>query len=79
MSSSQTERLQVLVSATLQRRIRKAAQRSRLSAGAWVRRAIERELAGERPGADPLDRLSGLGAPTGDITQMLAEIEAGRG
>ena len=79
MSSTQTERLQVLVSEALQRRIRKAAQRSRLSTGAWVRRAIERELAGERPAVDPLDRLSSLGAPTGDIAQILAEIEAGRG
>ena len=32
----------------------------------------------ERPG-DPLDQLANLGAPTGDIDQMLAEIEAGRG
>ena len=72
-------RLQVLVSESLQRRVRKAAQRSRLSAGAWVRQAIERSLADDRPAGDPLDRLSALGAPTGDIDQMLAEIEAGRG
>jgi len=44
----------------------------------WVREALERELAAERPGSDPLDELAGLGAPTGDINQMLAEIEAGR-
>jgi hypothetical protein len=77
--STKTERLQVLIPEVLQRRIRKAAQRSRLSTGAWVRRAIERELADQRPAVDPLDRLSSLGAPTGDIAQMLAEIEAGRG
>ena len=72
-------RLQVLIPEALDRRIRKAAQRRRLSAGAWVREAIERALA-EPPGAgDPLARLAGLGAPTGDIEQMLAEIEAGRG
>ena len=29
--------------------------------------------------ADPLDRLAALGAPTADVEQMLAEIEAGRG
>lgn len=69
----------MLVPEPLQRRIRKAAQRSRLSAGAWVRRAIERELAGDRPATDALDQLSGLGAPTADLAQMLAEIEAGRG
>jgi len=73
-----SHRLQVLIPQPLQRRIRKAAQRSRLSTGAWVRRAIERELAGDRPTVDPLDQLSRLGAPTGDISQMLAEIDAGR-
>jgi hypothetical protein len=72
-------RLQVLIPVSLDRRIRKAAQRSRQSAGAWVRAAIERQLADDRPAADALDRLKQLGAPTGDIDQMLAEIEAGRG
>jgi hypothetical protein len=71
-------RLQVLIPEALDRRIRKAAQRRRLSTGAWVREALERALA-EPTAADPLDRLAQLGAPTGDIDQMLAEIEAGRG
>jgi len=74
-----SKRLQVLVPEVLDRRVRKAAQRSRLSTGAWVRQALERALAGEVPAADALDRLGALGAPTGDIDQMLAEIEAGRG
>jgi hypothetical protein len=44
-----------------------------------VRRAIERALA-EGPGVpDALDRLSRLGGPTGDMEQILSEIEAGRG
>ena len=73
-----SHRLQVLIPKTLNRRIQKAAQRSRLSAGAWVRGAIERALRDDRP-ADPLDRLASLGAPTGDIDQLLAEIDAGRG
>lgn len=72
-------RLQILVPVALQRRVRKAAQRRRLSTGAWVREAIERALKEDRPAADPLDRLGSLGAPTGDIDQMLAEIDAGRG
>ena len=72
-------RLQVLIPEGLDARVRKAAQRSRVSKGEWVRRAIERALADTRLPADPLARLSGLGAPTGDIDQMLAEIEAGRG
>lgn len=31
------------------------------------------------PGPDSLERLASLDAPTADIEQMLAEIEAGRG
>ena len=73
-----SHRLQVLVPEVLDRRIRKAAQRSRLSAGAWVRQAIERALQEPHDSA-PLDRLAALGAPTGDIAQVLAEIDAGRG
>jgi hypothetical protein len=68
----------VLIPPGLDTRIRKAASRERLTKGEWVRRAIERALADNRD-ADALDRLSRLGAPTGDIDQMLAEIEAGRG
>jgi hypothetical protein len=73
-----SHRLQVLVPEVLDRRIRKAAQRGRLSAGAWVRQAIERALQENHRG-DPLDQLAALGAPTGDIEQVLAEIDAGRG
>jgi predicted transcriptional regulator len=72
-------RLQIIVQDGLDRRLRKAAQRSRLSTSAWVRQAIERALADDRPAPDPLERLSCVGAPTSDIDQMLAEIEAGRG
>lgn len=74
-----SRRLQVLVPESLERRIKKAAQRRRLAAGAWVREAIERHLQDGPAAADPLDRLKALGAPTGDLEQMLAEIEAGRG
>jgi hypothetical protein len=73
-----SHRLQVLIPESLERRIRKAAQRKRLSTGAWVRQALERSLQEDRP-ADALDQLGRLGAPTCDIEQMLAEIEAGRG
>jgi len=72
-------RLQVLVPEGLDRRMRKAAERARVSKGEWVRRAIERALAEPSAVADPVERLAGLGGPTGDIDQMLAEIEAGRG
>lgn len=77
MSSS--KRLQILISAGLDARIQKAAQRRRMSKGEWVRLAVERALAEHRASPDPLDRLARLGAPTGDIEEMLAEIDAGRG
>lgn len=73
-----SHRLQVLVPEALDRRIRKAATRRRLSTGAWVREAIERALQ-ENRSTDALDELSQLGAPTGNLDQMLAEIDAGRG
>jgi hypothetical protein len=74
-----TKRLQVLIPTGLDARIQKAAQRSRMSKGEWVRRAVERALAENRAPTDALDRLARLGAPTGDIEEMLAEIDSGRG
>jgi hypothetical protein len=75
-----SHRLQVLIPPGLDARIRKAAERRGVSKGEWVRVALERALqegGGRQP--DPLERLASLGAPTADIEQMLAEIEAGRG
>ena len=72
-------RLQVLISPSLDAQLRKAAQRSRVSKGAWVRRALEESL--RRPSGelgDPVARMASLNGPTCDIEQMLAEIEAGR-
>jgi hypothetical protein len=74
-----THRLQVLVSEPLAAAVSKAAVRRRVSSGEWVRRAIERALDEERTDHDPLSALASLDAPTGDIDQMLQEIEAGRG
>jgi hypothetical protein len=71
-------RLQVLIPPGLDAQIRKAAQRKGVSKGEWVRQALETVLVGGGRGPDPLARLSSLGGPTGDIEQMLAEIEAGR-
>jgi len=67
----------VLIPKELEERLSKAAQRRRVSKGEWVRQAIEKAL--DRPADDPLQQLARLGAPTGDIDQVLAEIEAGRG
>ena len=75
---SNSVRLQVLVPPGLDARVRKAAQRQGVSKGEWVRRALDHALKSERLGPDALARLSSLGAPTADIDQMLAEIEAGR-
>lgn len=76
-----SSRLQVLISPELETRLQKAAQRSRISKGAWVRRAIEMSLAseGSARGGDSLARLAALDAPTADIDLMLDEIERGRG
>jgi hypothetical protein len=71
----------VLIPPQLDARISKAAQRSRVSKGEWVRRALRESLARPAKGgvaSDPLVRLGSLGAPTADIQQMLSEIEAGR-
>lgn len=73
-----SHRLQVLVPEPLDAAIRKAAERRRLSKGAWVRQAIRKALAEETPAGDPVARLAALDAPTADLEQMLAEIEAGR-
>ncbi|MBE7485664.1 MAG: ribbon-helix-helix protein, CopG family [Polyangiaceae bacterium] len=73
-----SHRLQVLVPEKLDARITKAAQRSRMSKGEWVRRALERALAEPRQPSDPVEQLAALGAPTANIDEMLSEIEAGR-
>jgi hypothetical protein len=77
-----SHRLQVLIPEALDARIRKEAQRLRVSKGEWVRRAIEHALRvqTQRPagGMDPLTRLAALNGPTADIEQMIDEIESGR-
>lgn len=77
---SNEHRLQVLIPADLDAKLTKAALRSRISKGEWVRRALRDSLkAGhDKSATDPLARLRSLDAPTADIQQMLAEIEAGR-
>jgi hypothetical protein len=71
-------RPQVLIPPDLDARIRRAAQRAGVSEGEWVRRALETALARGERSPDLVAKLSSLGAPTGDIEKMLAEIEAGR-
>jgi Ribbon-helix-helix protein, copG family len=76
-----SHRLQVLIPAELDAQLNKAAQRSRMSKGEWVRRVLKESL--QRPikgrtTSDPLVRLESLSAPTGDIDRMLSEIDSGR-
>ena len=76
-----SHRLQVLIPPELDAQLAKAAQRSRVSKGEWVRRVLLEAIhkpAKTRAGSDPLLRLESLGAPTADIDRMLAEIDAGR-
>lgn len=76
-----SHRLQVLIPEELDRRLSKAAQRQRISKGELVRRALEQALQQtlrvSEPG-DPLEQLKSLEAPTGDIAEVLSEIDAGR-
>jgi hypothetical protein len=76
-----SHRLQVLIPPQLDAQLDKAAQRSRMSKGEWVRRTLQEALAHPATGrttSDPLLRLASLDAPTADMEQMLSEIEAGR-
>ena len=75
-----SHRLQVLIPEDLDMQLRKAAQRNRVSKGEWVRRALRRSVVPAKGGktSDPVARLASLSAPTGNIEQMLSEIEIGR-
>jgi hypothetical protein len=73
-------RLQVLIPEDLNTQVRKAAQRSGVSKGEWVRRAIDDALHHhmDEPGAsgDLVARLASLNAPTADMDTMVQESEA---
>ena len=71
-------RLQVLIPEELDARLRKAARRSGVSKGEWVRRAIHAALESPAKSDDPVASLSAIEAPAADIDVMLAEIERGR-
>jgi len=73
-------RLQVLVPPELDAQICKAARRSRVSKGEWVRRALKESLrqAGNVGHANPMARMASLNSPAASIDQVSAEIETGR-
>ncbi len=73
-------RLQVLIPPDLHIQIDKAAQRSGVSKGEWVRRALEESLlrGGSGSPTNPVDRLAALACPVGAIDEILAEVDEGR-
>ena len=62
----------------LEERVRAAAEQQHMSAAEWLRQAVERALGDAPQAADPLARLASIEAPTADIEEMLAQIDAGR-
>jgi hypothetical protein len=78
-----SKRLQIIVSDEEAARFRRSAKRSGMSLSEWARVALAREES-RASGPDParmleaLDRALGCAHPTGDIDQILGEIEAGR-
>ena len=77
-----TQRLQVLLEEDEFAEIRRVARRRRMTVAEWVRQAL-RAARRDEPTTDPKRKLAAIrhGArcdfPTGDIDQMLAEIELG--
>jgi len=57
----------------LEREIEKAAERARMSDDGWVRQSLDKTAR-----VSAVERMTKLNAPTCDIEQMLAEIDAGR-
>ncbi len=75
-----SKRLQLLIPEAMEIRLRRAAERDRVSRGAWVRQAIDERLervVGPVP-EDLLAELRRVNGPTSDIGTMIGEIEAGR-
>ena len=77
-----TKRLQVLLDEPEWREVKRAARARRLTVAEWVRQAL-RAARSEEPSGDLDRKLDAVRAasrhafPTGDVDQMLAEIERG--
>ena len=77
-----SKRLQVLLPDSEMEEIRRLARREHLALGEWVRRIL-REARSHRPVHEPQAKLKAVrkaaeyAFPTGDIEQILAEIERG--
>jgi hypothetical protein len=76
-------RLQVVMEENELREIRKTARRHRMTVSEWVRAALRAARRAE-PGPDRASKLDAIRTavrhafPSGDIDQMLAEIQRGR-
>jgi hypothetical protein len=77
-----SERLQVLLDAAELAEIRRAARQRRMTTSEWVRQAL-REARRQVPKGDPKRKLEVVRVaarhryPTGDVGEMLADIERG--
>lgn len=76
-------RLQIVMSDAEAASLRHVARRAGLTLSEWARRALRAAhdaQAGPSPGSrlDALDRALTCNHPTGDISEMLADIERGR-
>ncbi len=73
-----SQRLEILIPDSLDAAVRRAASRAKTSEEQWVVRTLERAVTDQQERPDAVSRLAALDAPTADLEQMLAEIEAGR-
>jgi hypothetical protein len=77
-----SKRLQVILDDAELAEVKKAAKRSRMTTAEWVRQAL-RAAQRRQPAVDPAKKLAAVrlaakhAFPTGDIQQMLQEIEEG--
>jgi len=77
-----SKRLQVILDDEELREIQRMAQKKQMTVAEWVRQALRAARRGESTG-DPGRKLQAIGSaakhsfPSGDIDQMLEEIEAG--
>ena len=82
IDSSMSKRLQVVLNDAEFEELHEVAERDGVTTSEWVRRAL-RQARRERTMTDPARKLGAIRAanrhafPTGDIDQMLAEIEQG--
>lgn len=78
-----SKRLQVLLDEEEYEEIQSAARRQRMTVAEWVRQGLRKVRAGESSKTveerlEVVERASGYNFPSGDIDQILADIDRGR-